>query len=64
MDLEVGGLRGGPNRLRITSDHEVREVRFPDLFDQFRFTADRVWGVQRDPIDVASVAWIDLDDVL
>jgi hypothetical protein len=64
MDLEVGGLRGGPNWLRITSDHEMREVRFPDRFDPFRFTADRVWGVQRDPFDVASVAWIDLDDVL
>jgi hypothetical protein len=36
----------------------VREVRFPERFDPHRFTEGRVWGVLRDELDVASVAWL------
>lgn len=59
LDLERGGLRGGPRWVRIGPEGETREVRFPERFDPFRFTAGRVWGVARDRLDVASVAWVE-----
>lgn len=59
LDLERGGLDGGPAWLRITPDGEKREVRFPERFDPYRFTSRRVWGVLRDELEVASVAWTD-----
>jgi hypothetical protein len=58
FDLDTGGLRGGPLWLRIAPDGNIQEVRLPDRFDPYRFTSDRIWGVQRDEFDVASVAWI------
>ena len=58
FDLAAGGLRGGPTWLRIAPDGSMQEVRLPDRFDPYRFTAERIWGVQRDEFDVASVAWI------
>jgi len=58
IDLEVGGLLGGPAWWRITPDGGLREIHLPDRFDAFRFTPDQIWGVQRDEFDVASVAWI------
>ena len=60
IDLEVGGLKGGPAWLRITAEGEIREVLLPARFDAFRFTRDRVWGVQRDELDIASAAWIEV----
>jgi hypothetical protein len=60
FDLEVGGLQGGRVWLQMGEDGSVREVSLPDRFQAFRFTSDRIWGVQRDQLDVASVAWIDL----
>jgi hypothetical protein len=57
LDLERGGMRGGPAWLRIAGD-ELREVRFPERFDPYRFTGGRVWGVLRDELDVASVVWV------
>lgn len=57
LDLERGGIRGGPGWLRIAGG-ETREIRFPERFDPYRFTSGRVWGVIRDELDVASVAWI------
>lgn len=62
LDLELGGLRGGPAWLRVRRDGTTHEVRFPERFDPYRFTAERVWGVQRDELDVASIAWIELSD--
>lgn len=59
FDIEVGGLRGGPGWLRITPDGRMREVRLPPRFDPLRFTSGRIWGIQRDTLDVASVAWIE-----
>ena len=59
LDLQVGGLEGGPTWLRIAQDGVTREVRLPERFDALRFTASRIWGVQRDEFDVASVAWIE-----
>jgi len=58
FDIDMGGLEGGPVWLRITSDGETNEVRVPDGFDPYRFTSERIWGVQRNELDVASVAWI------
>ncbi|MQA89130.1 MAG: hypothetical protein GEU90_02665 [Gemmatimonas sp.] len=60
IDLDIGGLRGGPIWLRLSPDGGAQEVRFPDRFDAYRFTSERVWEVQRDELGVASVAWIDL----
>jgi hypothetical protein len=62
FDIGDGGLRGGSVWLRIASDAATREVRLPPRFDAFRFTTDRVWGVQRSELDVASVAWISLPE--
>jgi hypothetical protein len=59
FDVETGSLDGGPVWLRITDLGFWEEVRFPDGFDPFRFTLERVWGVQRDEYDVASIAWIE-----
>jgi len=59
IDLRVGGLGGGAAWLRITPQGVTREVRFPERFDPLRFTTDRIWGVLRDELDVASVAWMD-----
>lgn len=59
LDLERGGMRGGPAWLRISPDGETREIRFPERFDPYRFTSGRVWGVLRDELDVASVAWME-----
>ncbi len=60
IDLEVGGLKGGRAWFRISPDGKVREIRLPARFDALRFTPDRIWGVQRDELDVPSVAWIEL----
>lgn len=60
IDLDIGGLKGGPAWLRITPDGAAREVRLPVRFDAFRFTPERIWGIQRDEFDVAAVASIDL----
>ena len=57
-DVNVGALKGGPAWLRITSDGVTDEIQLPDRFDAQRFTPERIWGVQRDEFDVASVAWI------
>ena len=57
-DVDAGGLEGSPAWLRITPDGETDEIRLPDRFDAHRFTPERIWGVQRDEYDVASVAWI------
>lgn len=58
FDRDVGGLNGGHSWLRITPDGAPQEVHLPDRFDPYRFTTERIWGVQRDGFDVASVAWI------
>jgi len=58
-DVETGALTGGPDWLRITTAGTTEEVRFPERFDPFRFTAERVWGVQRDELDVAQIGWIE-----
>ena len=60
IDLEIGALKGGRQWLRITPDGAAREVLLPVGFDALRFTRERIWGVQRDEFDVASVAWIAL----
>ena len=59
LDLDRGGMRGGPAWLRVAPDGETRQVRFPERFDPYRFTSDRIWGVLRDELDVASVAWVE-----
>lgn len=60
IDLSIGALEGGRRWLRIEPDGTVRELDLPERFDAMRFTPDRIWGVQRDELDVASVAWIAL----
>ena len=60
LDLDAGGLSGGPLWLRIAPDGSARGVRLPDRFDALRFTASRIWGVSRDEFDRPSVASIPL----
>lgn len=60
MDLDAGGLSGGPMWLRIEPDGAARDVRLPDRFDALRFTPSRIWGVSRDEFDRPSVASIPL----
>lgn len=58
FDLERGGLDGGPVWLRISPEGEIDRVRLPDRFDPYRFSETRIWGVQRNQLDVASIAWL------
>ena len=60
LDVEAGGLAGGRDWLEGRADGAWRVVRFPERFDALRFKEDRVWGVQRDELDVAHVAWAPL----
>lgn len=57
FDIDAGGLRGGRVWHRISSEGRFRMVTLPENFDALRFTVDRVWGVQRDELDLASIAW-------
>lgn len=58
IDVARGGLGGGPLWLRFGPEGEMREVRLPERFDPYRFTNERIWGIQRDELDVATVAWL------
>ncbi len=60
LDLDAGGLSGGPRWLRIDPDGATRAVRLPDRFDALRFTPTRIWGVSRDEFDRPSIASIPL----
>jgi hypothetical protein len=62
LDVAGGGLSGGRTWVRISPDGTRRTVEMPLRFDPFRFTNDRIWGVQRDELDVASIAWIDVPE--
>jgi hypothetical protein len=62
FDPDIGGLTGGPNWLRIARDGTTQEVQLPDRFDVFRATSNRLWGVMRDDLDIASIAWIDVGE--
>jgi hypothetical protein len=57
LDMEAGGLSGGKAWLRISTAGVSRLVILPERFDALRFTEDRVWGVQRDELDIAGIAW-------
>jgi hypothetical protein len=58
FDIDIGGLRGGQTWLRISPHGAINDVQLPTRFDPYRFTTERIWGVQRDDLDVASIAWI------
>lgn len=60
LDLDAGGLGGGPLWLWITPDGTARAVRLPARFDALRFTGSRIWGVYRDELDVPAVASVPL----
>lgn len=60
FDTETGGLTGGTGWLRVTPGGSATEVSLPTSFDPYRFTSERIWGVQRDEFDVASLAWIEV----
>jgi hypothetical protein len=62
FDVDEGGLPGARTWLRIRTGGEMGSVVMPARFDPLRFSEDRVWGVQRDAFDVASVAWAPLPD--
>ena len=58
FDPDMGGLNGGKAWLRIPEGGVAGEVHFPERFDPYRFVNGRIWGVQRDELDVGSLAWI------
>ncbi len=58
IDLERAGTQGGRTWLRVGASGVTQEVTLPERFDVFRFRGGRIWGVQRDELDVASVAWV------
>jgi hypothetical protein len=60
LDLQAGGMRGSPSWLALTREGSVRRVQFPARFQPFRFEDGKAWGVARDELDVASVAWVAL----
>lgn len=60
LDLDAGGLSGGPRWLRIARDGATREAILPERFEAMRFTTSRIWGVYRDEFDLPSVASIPL----
>jgi hypothetical protein len=60
VDLDLWDMAGSSTWLRISPDGVTQEVELPARFDPYRFTGGRIWGVQRDDFDVASVAWIAL----
>lgn len=60
LDLDGGALEGARTWIALDPDGSRTEVTFPERFDPFVFSGDRVWGVQRDALDVASPAWVDL----
>ena len=60
LDVDAGGLSGGPRWLRVKPDGSAREVRLPARFDALRFAGSRIWGVHRDELDVPSIASIPL----
>lgn len=62
LDLERGGMKGGPGWIHVAADGTARSVRFPERFDPYRFTGGRAWGVQRDALDVAATAWVALPE--
>lgn len=60
LDLDLSDLRGGRDWIRIAPDGAVQDVRLPPRFDAYRFLPGRILGIQRDELDVASVAWVEL----
>jgi len=58
FDPDAGGLEGGQAWIRVAGDGGSTQVTFPIRFDPFHFTEERIWGIQRDALDVASVAWL------
>lgn len=58
IDLEKAGTQGGRTWLRVSESEVAQRVTLPERFDVFRFQGGRIWGVQRDELDVASVAWV------
>lgn len=53
-------LHGGLTWVAVAPGGALRDVTFPERFDPYAFLADEVWGVQRDALDVPTVARIAL----
>ncbi|HSM06542.1 MAG TPA: hypothetical protein VK858_18105 [Longimicrobiales bacterium] len=60
LDLEAGGMRGSATWLRVSPDHTLARVDFPDRFQPYVFRSGQAWGITRDALDVATVARVDL----
>jgi hypothetical protein len=61
FDSRIGRLGQGPEWLRIAKDGSQTSVALPNTFRAFRIDSDRIWGTVSDSLDVASIAWVEMD---
>lgn len=60
FDVDSPRLGLGNEWLRVGPDGAYGAYKLPEEFTPIRFVGDRIWGVMRDEVGVASAAWLSL----